>query len=291
MDASEKKKNEIKIKSIAIEEGALYQMMTDTLNDPKKRIIDLKIEDMVGASYQRMTDILKTAEETVAIGLKISCPSNKPSRDWSKEAGDDKEKEYIKEDEDWSGDKEQQGGIVNAAPRDGNKLDLDSTLQLNRRALPQEGIKLVHVLNIDEELFIQDETREQSKGGNDDKPWRKTLTILSVVVVVYFMRMRMRMEDEDEFVYFCYIETNKLRFIRVYLKFINISPFLLLRISRKIITARQPDYEQQPSPLPTKTIKNNQTPTQHIATPNQQRGAIIAWNELRWIQPLCVEQQ
>ena len=41
------------------------------------------------------------------------------------------------------------------------------------------------------------------------------------------------MEDEDEFVYFCNIETSKLCFIQVYLEFVNISPFLLLRTSKK----------------------------------------------------------
>jgi len=102
-------------------------MVADTLNDPKRT------KNMVGASYQMMTDTFKIADENAAIDVesssvaatkknqdegiinigrdsagspgtekKKSSPSNESSNDRSDRAGDDKEEENVEEDKDWS---------------------------------------------------------------------------------------------------------------------------------------------------------------------------------------------
>ena len=196
-------------------------------------------KNMVGASYQRMTDTLETAEETAAIEVETSrvsaidehqqlirkssildeygartieikradrpgadlkkstSPSNEFSRDWSEKAGDNEEEDN---DEDWSGEEERQGGNVNAVPRDGNKLELDSTLQLNRRASPREGIKLEQILNFGGGFQDEEEPRQQSNG--DDDLLRRILCS-AIIVVANFIEtiMRMRNEGKNEFVY------------------------------------------------------------------------------------------
>ena len=110
---------------------------------------------------------------------KSTSPSDEFSRDWSEKAGDNEEEDNIVYDVDWSGDEKQRGGNVNAAPRDGNKFKLDSNLQQNGRASPQEGVKLVHVLNIDgdidgkfdDEVYIEEKPKEKLNSGNDCDPW------------------------------------------------------------------------------------------------------------------------
>jgi len=313
MDASKKKKNEMKIMNIVREEGASYQMMMDTLNDPKRRIIDLKIEDMVDMSHQRIADTFKTAEETAAIEVKsimvsviakhhqqveklsvdesgISIdrdsankpvtelnrlsPSDKSISDRSKKVGNDEEEEYMEEDEDWSGDEEQRGGNVNAAPRNSFKLNLDSTLQQNRRASLRDGIKLEHVLNFGGGFHDDEEPRTQWSSGDDGDLWRRIVCTVSIVMA-YFIVMIMIMEDEDEFICYCRIETNNL----YSMCFEFVSPFLLR-------TSKKHNDEQQQSPLPTKAINNKHTPAQHAAASNQQKIAAIAGKEMQWIKPL-----
>ena len=248
-------------------------------------------KNMVGASYQRMTDTLETAEETAAIEVETSrvsaidehqqvmrkssildengarifeimkadrpgadlkkstSPSDEFSRDWSEKAGDNEEEDNMNNDVDWSSEQEQQGGNVNAVPRDGNKLELDSTLQLNRRASPREGIKLEHILNFRGGFHDEEEPRKQSNSGGDGDLWERIMCS-AIIVVAYFiemMRMRMRMEneDEDEVIYFCRIGTNNLYFMC----FEFASPFRL-RTFRKHKHGRHNNTTQQPTPLP-----------------------------------------
>merc|ERR1712226_1045496 len=214
---------------------------------------------------------------------KSTSPSDKFSRDWSEKAGDNEEEDN---DVEWSGDEEeQQGGNVNAVPRDGNKLELDSTLQLNRRASPREGIKLEHILNFRGGFHDEEEPRKQSNSDGDGDLWERIMCSF-IIVVAYFiemMRMRMRMENknEDEVIYFCRIGTNNLYFMC----FEFASPFRL-RTFRKQQHGSHNNTTQQPPPLPPKVINNNHTPTQHTAVSNQQKIAAIAGKETRWIQPL-----
>merc|ERR1712226_382863 len=214
---------------------------------------------------------------------KSTSPSGKFSRDWSKKAGDNEEEDN---DVEWSGDEEeQQGGNVNAVPRDGNKLELDSTLQLNRRASPSEGIKLEHILNFGGGYHDEEEPRKQSNSDGDGDLWERIICS-AIFVVAYFiemmrMRMRMKNEDEDEVIYFCRIGTNNLYFMC----FEFASPFRL-RTFRKQQHGSHNNTTQQPPPLPPKVINNNHTPTQHTAVSNQQKIAAIAGKETRWIQPL-----
>ena len=239
-------------------------------------------KNMVGASYQKMADTFETAEETAAIEVesrvvtaieknkqvkkssaldvdgismqrgsanrpgaekKNSSPSNESSCDRSEKAGDDEEEEYIEENEDWNDYKEQRGGIVKATPRDGNKLELDSTLQQNRGASPREGIKLEQILNFGGGFQDEEEPRQQSNG--DDDLLRRILCSAIIVVANFIeMIMRMRNEGKNEFVYYCKIETNNLCFMC--LEFI-VSPFLLLRTSKKPYHDNQHHYQQMKS--------------------------------------------
>ena len=125
-------------------------MMTDTLDDPKRMKIDLKIENIMRAPLLMMADTFETAEENVSFevesltitaienhrqvkrssafdeggistdrdsatgpgtGVNRLSPSDKSSSDWNKKAGDDEEKEYMQEDEDWSGSEEKRSGV------------------------------------------------------------------------------------------------------------------------------------------------------------------------------------
>merc|ERR1712226_1545252 len=121
---------------------------------------------------------------------KSTSPSDKFSRDWSEKAGDNEEEDN---DVEWSGDEEeQQGGNVHGVPRDGNKLELDSTLQLNRRASPREGIKLEHILNFRGGFHDEEEPRKQSNSDGDGDLWERIICS-AIIVVAYFIEMRMRM--------------------------------------------------------------------------------------------------
>jgi len=180
----------------------------------------------------------------------------------------------MEEDEDWSGDEEQRGGNVNAAPRNSFKLNLDSTLQQNRRASLRDGIKLEHVLNFGGGFHDDEEPRTQWSSGDDGDLWRRIVCTVSIVMA-YFIVMIMIMEDEDEFICYCRIETNNL----YSMCFEFVSPFLLR-------TSKKHNDEQQQSPLPTKAINNKHTPAQHAAASNQQKIAAIAGKEMQWIKPL-----
>merc|ERR1712226_1639211 len=214
-------------------------------------------KNMVGASYQRMTDTLETAEETAAIEVETSRVSaidehqqvmrkssivdengartieimkaDRPRTDWKKSTSpsDEFSRDWSKKagdneeednDVDWSGDEEQRSGNVNAVPR--------------------EGIKLEHILNFGGGFHDEEEPRKQSNSGGDGDLWERIMCS-AIIVVTYFiemrrMRMRIRMENEneDEVIYFCRIGTNKLFF----LCFEFASPFRLLSTNLLLLT-------------------------------------------------------
>ena len=186
-------------------------------------------KNMVGASYQRMTDTLETAEETAAIEVETSRVSaidehqqvirkssildeygartieikraDRPGADLKKSTSpsdefsrDWSEKAGDNEEEDndvdWSGDEEQQSGNVNAVPWNGIKSDLDSTQQ-HRRASPREGIKLEHILNFSGGYHDEEEPRKQSNSGDNGELWERIMCS-AIIVMAYFIEM-MRM--------------------------------------------------------------------------------------------------